>query len=79
MITSADVDQLAKLAFAEAERHPARSPSRRAACHLWAAAVLPGGTTVAAVRRAVESFGDPADQRAALELLGTITRQETPP
>lgn len=78
MIASADVDQLAALVFAEAERHPARSPGRRAACHAWASLIT--SPTVAAARRAVATFGDQATQAAALELLDKIaTEQETAP
>lgn len=76
MIVSADVDQVAALVFAEAERHPARSAERRAACHAWSALIT--SPTVAAARRAVQSFGHPATQSSALALLDRLTRQETP-
>ncbi len=72
MIVSADVDQVAKLAFAEAERHPARSPERRAACHAWSALIT--SPTVAAAKRAVATFGAPEVQAAAAELLDRLTQ-----
>jgi hypothetical protein len=72
------VAALAEHAAAEVRRHPPRSPQRRAACHLWAACILPGGKTQAAIRRAVESFGTSQAQADALDLLSKIIRQETP-
>jgi hypothetical protein len=44
MIVAVDLEQLAELAFAGAGRHPARSPERRAAGHLWIALTIPDGT-----------------------------------
>lgn len=71
---SADaLEQLAEAARLEAEFHPARSPERRAASHLYFAMTEPSARSIAAVKRAVESFGTPATQGAALELLDRLT------
>jgi hypothetical protein len=66
------VEQLAAAALAIAESHPPRSAHRRAASHLWVAATVPPAKSIAAVRRAVLSFGDGSTQRDALELLGQL-------
>lgn len=79
MIVSVDVDRLAALAFAEAERHPAGSRERRAASHLYFSLTVPAARSLAAAHRAVESYGTPITQAAALALLDKITRQETAP
>jgi hypothetical protein len=67
VIVAVDVDQFAAPAFAEAERHPARSADRRAACHAWSALIT--SPTAAAAKRAIGTFGDPATQAAAIDLL----------
>lgn len=69
MIVAVDLEQLAELAFAEAERHPARSPERRAAGHLWIALTIPPARSLDAARHAVASFGTPHAQAAAIDLL----------
>lgn len=73
--TTVAVDRLADLAFAEAERHLARTSERRAACHLWTSLIT--SPTLDAARRAVATFGDPRTQQAAAELLGRITTELT--
>lgn len=70
MIVAADVDQLAAAVFGEAERHPARSPERRAACHAWSALIT--SPTVAAAARAIATFGDEVTQAGALEVLHRV-------
>jgi hypothetical protein len=72
VITAADVGQLADEAFAEAERHPARSAERRAASHLWVACTVPPARSVASARKAIASFGDERTQAGALALLSKI-------
>lgn len=76
MIVAVDVDQLAALAYAEAERHPARSPERRAACHAWSALIT--SPSVAAAKRAIATFGDERTQVAALELLHRLAASTAP-
>ena len=76
MIVAADVEQLAKIAFAIADAEPARSPERRAASHLWISSTIPPARSLAAVRRAAESYGTPTTQADALKLLDKITTQE---
>ena len=84
MIVAVDLEQLAELAFAEVQRHPARSADRRAAGHLWIALTIPPAGSLDAARRAIASFGPPHNQAAALELLHrlatrlTATTQERP-
>jgi hypothetical protein len=63
--------ELAALARAEAGRHKARTPQRRAAAALWVA--LGDTRTLDAARRALDTFGTPADRDGALELLARIT------
>lgn len=60
-------DQLAAAVLAEAQRHPVRSPERRAAAHAWAALIT--SPTISAARSAIATFGTPQTQAAALELL----------
>ena len=69
MIIAVHLEQLAELAFAEAELHPPRSSARRAASHLWVALTVPPAKSIASARNAVASFGDGRTQAAALELL----------
>jgi hypothetical protein len=79
-MTAIDLGRLAGLAFAEAGLHPPRSPGRRAASHLAIALTIPPAKTIAAARRAVESYGAEATQRAALALLdkfATATKGQT--
>jgi hypothetical protein len=78
VIVSVDVDQIAAAARLEAERHPARSPERRAAAHLFVALSIPPARSLAAARRAVLSFGDETTQSDALELLGRLAREMAP-
>lgn len=70
-----DLAQLADAAFDEAQRWPSRSPQRRAASHLWCSMTLPPAKTVAAVKRAVASFGDDHVQAGAVELLHHLAEQ----
>lgn len=70
MIIAIDADQFAAEVFAEAQRHPARSPERRAAAHAWAALIT--SSTVTAAQRAIKTFGAEQTQRDALELLGRL-------
>ena len=60
-------------AMREAERHPPRSPERRAACHLWSSLIT--SATIAAAQRAITSFGDDHVQAAALDLLGRLATE----
>lgn len=71
-MTAADVEHLAQLAYAEVLASKPRTPQRRAAVCLYVAATVPPARSVAAARRAVESFGSPATQRAALALLAEL-------
>lgn len=73
MIVTVDAEQLAAAVFAEAQRHPARTPERRAACHLWSALIT--SATIDAARRAVRTFGTKETQTAALELLGRLAAE----
>lgn len=75
MIVSVDAEQLAAEVFAEGQRHPARSPERRAAAHAWASLIT--SSTVTAARSAIATFGDELTQRAALELLHRLTARAT--
>lgn len=74
MNVAVDLEQLADAAFDEAQRHPPRSPGRRAASHLWVALTVPPGRSLAAVRNAIASFGTDATQAAALELLDSLSK-----
>lgn len=69
MIVAVDLAALTEQVRAEAKRHPARSPERRAAGHLWIALANPPATSLDAARRAVASFGTPHSQAGALALL----------
>lgn len=76
MKVTVDPGRLADLAQAEAERHPARTPERRAASHLWVALTVPPARTLTAARTAIASFGDTTTQAAALELLHRLATTE---
>lgn len=84
MIVAVDLERVADLALAEADRHPPRSPERRAASHLWISLTVPPAKSIAGARNAIATFGDEHTQAAALELLHRLaataaaTRQETP-
>lgn len=73
MIVTVDGGQLADLARAEAQRHPARTPERRAAAHLWACLITT--TTIGGARHAVRGFGDDRTQSGALALLGRLAAE----
>lgn len=75
MILAVDVEQLAALAYAEAERHPARSRERRAASHLWVSLTVPPAKSIGSARNAVVTFGDQRTQADALDLLGRLARE----
>lgn len=75
MIIDVDLGQLDELARAEAERHPARSPERRAASHLWVALTVPAAKSLASARTAIASFGDESTQADALALLHRLAAQ----
>ena len=74
MIVAVDLEQLADLAFDEAQRHPSRSPGRRAASHLWISLTLPPARSVTAAKSAIASFGAERTQADALELLHRLAR-----
>ena len=78
MIVAVDVGQLADLALAEAERHPARSHERRAASHLWVALTVPSAKSIVSARNAIASFGDERTQAAALQLLHQLALAAAP-
>ena len=72
---------LAALALAEAERHPPRTPQRRAAAWLWA--ILGDTRTLEAARRAIDEIPDQQVRSDATVLLrqladhvGTTTTTE---
>ena len=67
MIVSVDAELLTAAVLAEGQRHPARSPQRRAASHVWACLVT--STSITAARTAITSFGDDETQAAAAALL----------
>jgi hypothetical protein len=73
MIISVDAEQLAAAVLAEAEQHPARTPERRAACHLWSALIT--SPTVDAARKAIATFGEPETQADAEQLLGRLLKE----
>lgn len=75
-MTSADVERLAELAYAAAESEPARSAKRRAAAHLYVSLTIPPARFLSSARRAIASFGAPATQAAALELLTRLAAQQ---
>ena len=64
------VDRLAELAFAEACRHPVRSPARRAAAALWTA--LCTTSTLNGARNALPGFTTPETAAAALALMDRL-------
>jgi hypothetical protein len=72
-----NLELLAGMAFAEAQRHPGRSPERRAASHLLFAITEPPAKTIDAVRRAIATFGDEQSQTDALDLLDKIITGRT--
>lgn len=74
MTTVADV---AALALAEVLAARPRTPQRRAAAHLYVAATVPPATSLAAVKRAVLSYGAEHVQQGALALLGRLTQTGT--
>jgi hypothetical protein len=76
VIVSVDAGQLAALAFAEAERHAARTPERRAACHAWSALIT--SPTAAAAKRAIATFGTERTQADALDLLHRLAASTAP-
>ena len=65
-----DNAELAARAARAARQHPPRSPERRAAAACWAALVTT--RTPDGARRALATFGDPANRAAAAELLGDM-------
>jgi hypothetical protein len=73
VIVSVDAEQLAAEVFAEAARFAARTPERRAACHLWSALIT--SPTVDAARRAIATFGDERTQSDAAALLGRFLKE----
>ena len=70
MITPA---RIAELAFAEAERYPARSAERRAAAALWTALITT--KSVDAARSALAGFAAPDVLADAVELLHRLAAQ----
>lgn len=77
MIVAVDLERLAELAFAEGQRHPARSAPRRAAGHLWIALTIPPAKSVDAAKAAIASFGTPQNQADALALLHQLATLPT--
>jgi hypothetical protein len=65
---------LAERAARAAGQHPHRTPERRAAAMVYAAAMTT--RTADAARRALATFGDPSARAAAAALLGRL-EQET--
>lgn len=76
MITTADLEALAAACYAEARRHPPRTPQRRAACHAWSSLIT--SPSIAAARKAVSTFGTPEVQRAALDLMHRLAAETRP-
>jgi hypothetical protein len=76
-VTPAGHATLAALASVEAQRNPARSAERRAACHLHTALTVPPARSLASAHAAIASFGDKVTQQAAAELLDRLTAQTT--
>jgi hypothetical protein len=74
VIVAVDLAQLADAAFNEAQRHPPRSPARRAASHLWISLTLPPAKSIASARSAIASFGSETTQAGALELLHRLAK-----
>lgn len=79
MILTVDLAQLADAVFAEAQRHPPRSPGRRAAGHCWIALTIPPAKTITAARNAIASFGTPERQAAALDLMHRLATASAGP
>ena len=73
MIVSVDVAALTELARLEVERHPPRTPGRRAAAVLWDALADTG--SIGAARHALAGFAAPDVEAAALELLGRLAAE----
>jgi hypothetical protein len=76
VIVSVDAEALAAAVLAEGQRHPARSPERRAAAVLWTALITT--SSVSAARKALPSFAAPETVTAALELLGRLAAGKRP-
>ncbi len=66
-MTTPSNDVLADLACEEAERHPPRTPQRRAAAWLWA--ILGDTRTLEAARKALGTIPDPQTRYDAAVLL----------
>lgn len=77
MIAAVDLERLAELAALEAEQHEPQTPGRRAACHLYISITVPAAKSIASVRTAIATFGDPTTQAAALALLTDLTATAT--
>lgn len=73
MLISIDAEALAAAVLAEGQRHPARSPQRRAASHVWACLVT--SPSITAARTAITSFGDEQTQADAAALLGRLAAE----
>jgi hypothetical protein len=73
VIVAVDLEQLAELARLEAERHPARTPERRAAAALWVSLITT--KTVDSARSALV-FAPLEVQADALRLLGQLAVRE---
>lgn len=73
MIVAVDQAALTELARREVERHPPRTPGRRAAAVLWVALADTG--SVDAARRALSGFAAADVEQAALGLLGRLALQ----
>ena len=73
VIVSVDAEQLAAAVLAEGQRHPPRSAERRAASHLWSALIT--SPSIAAARNAITTFGEPATQSDAEQLLGRLAAE----
>lgn len=69
-------EQLAELARARAERHPPRTPERRAAAALYIA--LADTRTLDAARRALSTFGTPQTRADATALLRSLQAEGEP-
>ncbi|WP_300611050.1 hypothetical protein [Trebonia sp.] len=72
-MTAPAIAGLAAVLQVEAERHPPRSPGRRAAAHAWAALIT--SPAVDAARRAITTFGTEQTRADALELLDQLIDQ----
>ena len=74
MIIDADVERLAELARLEAERHPGRTPGRRAAAALWVALITTRSADAAI--RALPGFTTVETGHAAVRLLHRLAAAE---